>query len=83
MSVAGLKKQFYKASQVRRGRVIGAWAWLGGPRASGAGSPGMAGKRRPVFRLFRGTGCAHLGGSEKALEGRLEDPLPGACRQAS
>lgn len=35
--------------------------------------PGLAGKRRPVFRLCRGTGCAHLGGSEKALEGRLVD----------
>lgn len=59
MSVAGLKKQFYKASQVRRGRAIGAGAWLGGPRRAALAPPGLAGKGKPGPRAVPGYGvCA-------------------------
>lgn len=53
MSVAGLKKQFYKASQVRRGQAIWARACLWGPRPSRAGFPwpGLAGKGTPGVRV--------------------------------
>lgn len=55
MSVAGLKKQFYKASQVSGGR--------GGERASGPGLPRVRGQTRPDpdSEVGRG-GRGHRGG---------------------
>lgn len=84
MSVAGLKKQFYKASQVRRGRAIGAGAWLGGPRRAALAPPGLAGKGKPGPRAVPGYGvCAsrRLSKSSGGAGGRA--PPRGACRQAS
>lgn len=78
MSVAGLKKQFYKASQVRRGRAIWARAWLGGPRTSGAGFHWAGGEGKTESSCFEG---GHLVCASRWLSKSSGGPARGLYRE--
>lgn len=91
MSVAGLKKQFYKASQVRRGRAGRARAWLGGQRTSradslwggGGGKPGPRAEQGhwlcAARRFSKGSGGPARGLRREGLAAKLHDmsSIPG------